>query len=452
VRVINGLLFFPRGGSAQVARSLSLKLPEFGWDVTLLSGSVPGGLGDAERFYGGLDVVALDLAGGDAPMHPSYEDRPGVPDVCFARVDDAGYAEQVDAWSNALLAAGATSADVLLLHHLTPLNEAAARVSPDVPVVGQLHGTELAMLERIAAGAPEGWAHADAWRRRLRRWARQCAQLIVPTAVARERAVRLLGVDPGVCVVIASGFDPETFRPAPVDRSAWWHHHLVEAPRGWRPGEEPGSIAYSDAQVARLDDAVILLAVGRYTAVKRLSLLIDAFAVARARTRRHAALVILGGHPGEWEGEHPFDAVARTGVPDVFLAGWHDHAQLAGFLNAADVQVLASVDEQFGLVLVEGMACGLPAIAVDRSGPAEIIDAGCTGWLVEPDDEGALVDAIVEAVDGGPERAQRGLAARRDAEARWGWPGLAGSVAAVLDGACAAPQQAPSADQAPAEA
>ncbi len=156
--------------------------------------------------------------------------------------------------------------------------------------------------------------------------------------------------------------------------------------------------------------------------------------------------------PGEWEGEHPFDAVRRTGAPDVFLAGWHEHAQLAGFLNAADVQVLASIDEQFGLVLVEGMACGLPAIAVDRAGPAEIIDAGRTGWLVEPDDEDALVEAIIDAVDDGPERAQRGLASRREAEARWGWPGLAGSVAAVLDAACAAPAPSERARRTPAEA
>ncbi len=434
--MINGLLFFPRGGSAQVARSLSQKLPEFGWDVRVLSGSIPGGLGDAERFYAGLDVAAVDFTRGDAPMHPSYEDRTGAPDVCFARIDDAGYAAQVDAWADALHGAGAGAADVLLLHHLTPLNEAAARVAPGVPVVGQLHGTELAMLARIAAGAPAEWVHAEAWARRLRRWARQCAQLIVPTEATRERAVRLLGVDPDDCVVIASGFDPATFRPAPVDRSAWWHRLLVEAPRGWLPGREPGSIGYGEEQIARLDDAVVLLAVGRYTAVKRLSLLIEAFTIARRRTRRVAALVLLGGHPGEWEGEHPYDAVQRTGAQDVFLAGWHDHEQLAGSFNAADVQVLASVDEQFGLVLVEGMACGLPAIAVDRAGPAEIVDDGRTGWLVEPDDLDGLVAAIVDAVDDGPERAQRGLAARRDAQARWGWPGLAGSVADVLDAAC----------------
>ncbi|MGK2936743.1 MAG: glycosyltransferase family 4 protein [Solirubrobacteraceae bacterium] len=436
--MINSLMFFPRGGSAQVARSLSTELAAHDWDVRIVSGSMPGP-GDATRFYAGTDLVPVDFSAGDAPMHPSYEDRPGAPDVCFARLDDATYATHVTAWTAALEAADAASADVLLLHHLTPMNEAAAMAAPGVPIVGHLHGTELAMLDRIDAGAPAGWTHADAWARRLRRWAAACHRLIVPTTAARDRAVRLLGVDPAVCVVVANGFDPALFRPEPVDRAAWWRRTLVDDPHGWRPGDEPGSVAYTAEHVARLDHAVVLLAVGRYTAVKRLGLLIDAFTAARKRTRRDAALVILGGHPGEWEGEHPADAVRRAGSPDIFLAGWHDHDALGGFFNASDVQVLASVDEQFGLVLVEGMACGLAPIAVDRAGPATIVEDGRTGWLVEPDDGPALAATIVDAVDGGEERARRGIAARQEAQKRWGWPGLAGQVAAVLASARAAP-------------
>ncbi|UUY03854.1 glycosyltransferase family 4 protein [Svornostia abyssi] len=432
MRVINSLMFFPRGGSAQVARSLSAELAAHDWDVRIVSGSMPGP-GDATRFYAGQDLVAVDFSAGDAPMHPSYEDRPGAPDVCFARVDDEEYEAHVEAWTRVFDHAGAASADVLLLHHLTPMNEAAARAAPGVPIVGHLHGTELAMLDRASAGP-----RADAWARRMRRWAGACAQLIVPTTAARDRAVRLLGVDPAVCVVVANGFDPALFRPEAVDRAAWWRRTLVDDPHGWRPGDEPGSVAYTEEHVARLDHAVVLLAVGRYTAVKRLSLLIDAFTAARKRTRRDAALVILGGHPGEWEGEHPADAVRRAGSPDVFLAGWHDHDELGGFFNASDVQVLASVDEQFGLVLVEGMACGLAPIAVDRAGPATIVEDGRTGWLVEPDDGPALAMAIVDAVDGGEERARRGIAARHEAQKRWGWPGLAGQVAGVLASACAA--------------
>ena len=433
MRVLNGILFFPRGGSAHVARSLSRELSDSGCDVRILSGSLPGTPGDAESFYGGLDVHAVDFSAGEAPMHPSYEDRPGTLDRCFAVIDDAEYATHVDAWERALIEADAGACDVLLLNHLTPLNAAAARVAPEIPIVGHLHGTELLMLEQIDEAAPAHWTYADAWARRMRTWAAQCARIVVQTPGNVKRAVSVLGVEPAACVVVANGFDARLFTPRTIDRVGFWQRALVDQPRGWRPGAEPGSIAYRPEDVTVLSDAVVLVAVGRYTAVKRLGLLIDAFARAQRRARHVAGLVIVGGYPGECEGEHPWDAVRRTGARHVFLAGWHEHSELPSFLNAADAQVLASVREQFGLVLVEGMACGLPAIAVDRLGPAEIVDDGRTGWLVEPDDIDQLADAIVAVLDDDSERLRRGTAARRTAGMRWGWPALARDMAQTLD-------------------
>src|SRR5207244_3748182 len=69
-----------------------------------------------------------------------YEDRPGAPDRVFATVDNPTYEHLVASWARVLRQAGAATADILHLHHLTPLNEAAARVAPDVPVVGHLMG------------------------------------------------------------------------------------------------------------------------------------------------------------------------------------------------------------------------------------------------------------------------------------------------------------------------
>ena len=108
----------------------------------------------------------------DPPLHPSYEDRPGAPDRVFASLDDAAYEHQVGAWARALDDAGAAELDLLHLHHLTPLNEAAERVAPGVPVVGHLHGTELLMLEE---GRPERWPHAAAWTRPHARAGRSAA-------------------------------------------------------------------------------------------------------------------------------------------------------------------------------------------------------------------------------------------------------------------------------------
>ncbi|MEA5451300.1 glycosyltransferase family 4 protein [Leptolyngbya sp. CCNP1308] len=52
--------------------------------------------------------------------------------------------------------------------------------------------------------------------------------------------------------------------------------------------------------------------------------------------------------------------------------------------------------EAFGNVAIEALACGVPVIAYARGGPAEIVQAGKTGWLVPPDDVQGLVDAIAK--------------------------------------------------------
>ena len=85
-----------------MARDLARELPGHDCEVTLLSGSLGTGLGDARTFYAGLDPRLVDFGRGDVPMHPSYEDRPGAPDRCFAVLDDEEYGAQVHAWSRAL--------------------------------------------------------------------------------------------------------------------------------------------------------------------------------------------------------------------------------------------------------------------------------------------------------------------------------------------------------------
>ncbi|MDQ3720423.1 MAG: glycosyltransferase family 4 protein [Actinomycetota bacterium] len=446
-RALLALIFFPRGGSAQVARYLAGALPASGWEATIACGSL-GAVGEesnAATFYGALDVRALDYTAAaqapdplraDPPFQPSYEDRAGAPDRIFTSVDDTDYERLVETWIDHLGRAGAATADVLHLHHLTPLNEAAERAFSAVPRVGHLHGTELLMLREIDEGPPEGWDHAAAWAERMRRWAQGCERLFVLSPDAVRRVPAMLGVDPGRVVWAPNGFDPVGFQRRPVCGSArvdQWRKWLVEEPRGWDRSAKPGSVAYSEDQLEPFKEGGVLLYVGRYTEVKRIPLLIRAHARARGTFDRPAPLVLLGGFPGEWEGPHPLDVVRETGDDHVFLAGWRGHADLPDGLNAADLLVLPSVREQFGQVLVEAMACGLPAIAVDAHGPAEIVDDGETGWLVPPDDEDAMVEALSEAVNGDTERRRRGDAAMAAARGRYSWPALAREVAATYD-------------------
>jgi glycosyltransferase involved in cell wall biosynthesis len=448
-RVLMGLLFFPRGGSAQVVRSLARTLPSQGWEVTVVSGSLqlPGHPGDAHAFFAGLDLCAVDYTAAlhaadplcaDPPFHPSYEDRPGAPDRVFARVDEATYTHLVSAWARILRKAGAAEADLLHLHHLTPLHEAARCVAPAVPVVGHLHGTELLLLEAIKEGPPAYWSFAAAWAERMRRWAASCQCLVISSAAQAARAQRVLPIESSRFLVLPNGVDPTRFDRRPVDRRALWQRLLVDHPQGWAPGRAPGSVAYTSEQMRPLAEGPVLLFVGRFTAIKRTRVLIAAYQRAQPAFVTPAPLVLVGGFPGEWEGEHPHDTIQRLGVDQVFLAGWNEHEALPDIYAASDVVILPSVGEQFGQVLVEGMACGLPAIAVGCDGPAEIVEDGQTGWLVPPDDEQALAAALVSAVNDTPERTRRGRAAYAAARARYSWPSLGTHLARTYDALLAA--------------
>jgi glycosyltransferase involved in cell wall biosynthesis len=445
--VLVGLYFYPRGGSAHATRAISKQLERNGFDVRLLAGS-RGDLGrhaDADAFFDGLTLTSVDFTPalssaeparfdgglGTAPMHGSYEDRPGAPDLVMASLDDDAYELQVDAWERELIRAGGPGADILYLSHLTPLNEAAARCAPDVPIVGHIHGSELLMLERIAGGAP-GWAHASDWLGRMCRWAAACKRLVVNSPQGLTRAAGLLDVDPDRFLLVPGGFD-SVFEPRPVERRAHWRRHLSESPQGWGPGGDVGTVAYAEADLAPLEGTTLVYS-GRFTEVKRLPLLIEAFKRAGPRFDGEVALVLVGGYPGEWEGEHPLQTIERVGARGVYLAGWHAHDVLPDFMNAADVLVLPSVLEQFGQVVVEAMACGLPVIAVNRAGPASIIDSGQTGWLVEPDDRDGLADAMVAAVNDPAERRRRGELARAEAAAKYSWERVGTEISAGLDG------------------
>jgi glycosyltransferase involved in cell wall biosynthesis len=352
--VVSALFFFPRGGSAQVTRSLARALPAAGWQPTLAAGSLgqPGEPTHAASFFARTDVHALDYSpalelaeplAAPVPFQPSYEDRPDAPDRVFAAVDDAAYERLAAAWIELLARAGAGAADLLHLHHLTPANEAAARGFPSLPVLGQLHGTELAMLRRIEAGAPPGWLYAQDWGRRLRAWARRCALLVVPPGAEADAAL-LLGLERAKLHGLPSGVELERFSRRPLakdERLAFWRRWLVEQPRGWDESGRPGSIAYRDKELAPFRaGGPVFLYVGRYTAVKRLPLLISAHARAVERLGKPAPLVLVGGHPGEWEGEHPLATARRIGNRQVFLAGWRPHEELPQALNAADALVL----------------------------------------------------------------------------------------------------------------
>ena len=106
-------------------------------------------------------------------------------------------------------------------------------------------------------------------------------------------------------------------------------------------------------------------------------------------------LVILGD--GERRGSLE-KLVAELGLEaEVFLPGYRKNVYK--YFGAADLFVLSSNYEGMPNVLVEALACGLPAVATRcKSGPSEILRDGDGGELVPPDDSDALAEAIVSAL------------------------------------------------------
>lgn len=486
--VVMGLLFYPRGGSAYVVRYLSPALARAGWSVSLAVGSVgeAGEETNATTFFDGLNVHYLDStdalrtfeAGGDAiaapaPMHPSYEDRAGVPDVLFASVPPELAGHLAAVWDEPFRAAGADHAALFHLHHLTPQLDLVHANWPDVPLVVHLHGTEMKMIEAIKARvalasmfgetlatmpddvAPldagsgnldaeqtemlrttrwTAWRHGEFWAAHLKDQVQLADHLIVVSPQNRETAISLFGLEPDRVTALPNGVDIERFKPrsrTSGGRRRAFRRFLVDDPQGWTETGPPGTLAYTEADLDRLlgpdDDATVLLFVGRFLGFKRVPALVRAFARARTQFTRPGSLVIWGGHPGEWEDEHPVTVAEEVGSDGIFFAGWRGHEDLPSGLAAADALVVPSVDDPYPQVPLEAMAVGLPVVACASGGLLSMVNLDPdrpTGWFVPNDDLEALTAALTTVVNDPAETARRGANALEHARAELSWDGL----------------------------
>lgn len=498
-RIVMGLLFFPRGGSAQVTRYLVAALAHAGRPVSLVSGSLgaPGEETHAPTFFAGIDVHHLDYTpavaafedGASAveapvPMHPSYEDREGAPDPVLAAVEPDLAGHLVSVWEEPFRAAGAADAELFHLHHLTSQHDAVADRWPVTPILTHLHGTEIKFIEAVEARAAVAgalgtelasmpsamarsdldttaldgdqmellmstrwsqWRHGAFWLHQMRHRAAASDQLVVVSPGDQVTAVSILGVAPDRVTAIPNGVDTELFRAVPFppgERRSCFRRWLVEDPQGWDASGVPGSVSYREEDLDRLlgadGDATVLMFVGRFTEAKRVPLLLEAFARARARMHRPASLLVWGGHPGEWEGEHPVNAARRVGTDGIFFSGWRGHEDLPEGLSACDATVMPSINDSYPQSALESMSVGRPVIATESGGFPLMINLDPTrptGWLVPPDDVDALAGALVEAVDHPEEIARRGRFAREHARANLSWSGRVSAFELAYDAA-----------------
>ncbi|MGH8548723.1 MAG: glycosyltransferase family 4 protein [Methylococcales bacterium] len=103
----------------------------------------------------------------------------------------------------------------------------------------------------------------------------------------------------------------------------------------------------------------------------------------------------------------------------VHFTGWLSPDTLARWYREADVLVVPSWYEPFGMVVLEGMLYGLPIAAADVGGPAEILEHEHTGLLCRPRDAGALADILVRLAESPALRRKLGQAAAREVRRTW---------------------------------
>jgi len=193
----------------------------------------------------------------------------------------------------------------------------------------------------------------------------------------------------------------------------------------------PGSAAEARQTLGYGDESIILF-VGRIQQLKGVDLLIRSIAVLASRHRAGELgafrLVIVGGRPTGTEDDPQAREISRLteladelGVTEyIHWAGPADHEALPRYYQAADVTVMPSTYESFGLVAVESMACGTPVVAARVGGLQATVVDGSTGFLVPWRDPTLYARRIADVLTDPVLRARLGHAARLRAR-QFGW-------------------------------
>lgn len=143
--------------------------------------------------------------------------------------------------------------------------------------------------------------------------------------------------------------------------------------------------------------------------------------------------VALGGETITQGYRAELEQLTRTlGIESqVHFLGWRRN--VADVINAADVVVMASLNEGLPLAVLEAMACGKPVVATTVGGVPEAVEHGLTGLLIPPNDPRALADAVTEILRDPELTRQMGRAARCRIEARYSLPVFVARIQNLYD-------------------
>ncbi len=288
-----------------------------------------------------------------------------------------------------LAALRAHEPDVIHVHEpLAPAVSLAATALGPNPLVGTFHAwsTGASLYRRLALPA--------------RRIAQRLAAPLAVSPVARDFVVDALRLQEGVVDVVPNGVDVAPFRDA-----------------------EPLPALSDPARP-------LVLFVGRLESRKGLAVAVRAWLALR-ETHPRARLCVVGDGP---ERTYCARMVPRAARDDVQFVGRVDDAQVSRYFASADAFVAPALGgESFGVVLLEGMAAGVPVIASDIPGYRAVIEGDGSqpaGLLCAPGSPQALAHALRRVLDDAELRRSLIAAGRVRADAH-DWPHVATRVAEV---------------------
>lgn len=239
--------------------------------------------------------------------------------------------------------------------------------------------------------------------------AAQADLLIASTDDERADLVRLYGAAEDRVAVVPPGVDLSTFQP--IDRD--------EARR---------TIGYGAGR--------LLLFVGRLERLKGVEIAIRALALLRDRAHDDVRLLILGEDSREGdesEKERLKEVASSVGVRDrVDFLGSVAHHELPFFYSAADVCVMPSYSESFGLVGLEAQACGRPVVGSGVAGLRSVVRDEVSGYLIDSHDPARYAERIGRLVDN-PELAQQMGRRGRLLAQRFSWTRTADRLESLFD-------------------
>jgi D-inositol-3-phosphate glycosyltransferase len=380
------------GGMNVYVRELSLQLGQMGIGVDIFTRSQAPTIPMVTQIAPNVRVITLP-AGATAPYDkyellnhlPAFVER-----VCaFAQEQQGGY-------------------DLIHSHYwISGAVALMLRERWHVPIIQMFH-TLGAMKNRVSRSAEE--SETDQRMDIERHLLHTVDAVVAATPLDRDQMLQHYAADPSRITVIPGGVNQQQFYPMPQRQAR--------------------------AELSIPDDHLVAVCIGRMEPLKGMDYLIQAFGLLGEHYpawRERLQLLLIGGEPehdvayAQWNTEQRRLAALRETLgitPIVRFLGGQPHDMLPLYYSAADVCVVPSLYESFGLVALEAQACGCCVVASDVGGLQYTVAHQQSGLLVPPGDPHALAAALGSLFADSAYRVMLGAAAAERA-GEFGWSRIA---------------------------